>query len=69
MERFLNYDVYDSNLSRIRGLSSCNLKSLLIGITSESLTLIEDLGQYLNDHSTRRVDLPAVLNFMDKIMS
>ncbi|KAK1266855.1 hypothetical protein QJS04_geneDACA024870 [Acorus gramineus] len=40
MERFLNYDVYDFNLSRIGGSSSCNLKSLLIGITSWSLILV-----------------------------
>ncbi|KAK1266563.1 hypothetical protein QJS04_geneDACA002627 [Acorus gramineus] len=69
MERFLNYDVYDFNLSRIRGSSSCDLKSLFIGITSESLTLVVDLGQYLNNGSTRGVDLPAVLNFMDGIVS
>ncbi|KAK1314780.1 hypothetical protein QJS10_CPA06g00247 [Acorus calamus] len=30
-------------MERIRGSSSCDLKSLLIGITSESLTLVEDL--------------------------
>ncbi|KAK1266498.1 hypothetical protein QJS04_geneDACA000326 [Acorus gramineus] len=60
MERFLNYDIYDFNLSWIRGSSSCNLKSLLIRITSESLTLVEGLGQYLNDRSTRGVDLSAV---------
>ncbi|KAK1265853.1 hypothetical protein QJS04_geneDACA024100 [Acorus gramineus] len=57
MERFLNYDVYEFNLSRIGGSSSCNLKSLLIGITSWSLILVV---------SSRT---STVLNFMDGIVS
>ncbi|KAK1257419.1 hypothetical protein QJS04_geneDACA020104 [Acorus gramineus] len=68
MARFLNYDLYDFDLSRIiSGGGGSDLKSLLIGTTPRSLIVVEDLDRYLN--RPEDMDLSTVLNFMDGIVS
>uniref|UniRef100_A0A5B7B3M4 AAA+ ATPase domain-containing protein n=1 Tax=Davidia involucrata TaxID=16924 RepID=A0A5B7B3M4_DAVIN len=66
MARFLCYDVYDIDLSKV--LDDSDLKMLLIQTTNKSMIVIEDLDRYLTDKSTA-VSLSGILNFMDGILS
>ncbi|XP_060212156.1 AAA-ATPase At2g46620-like [Lycium barbarum] len=63
---FLNYDVYNVDLSKISDDS--DLKLLLLQSTNKSLIVIEDLDSYLCNKSTT-LSLSAILNFMDGIFS
>jgi chaperone BCS1 len=66
MARFLNFDVYDINISKVSGDS--DLKMLLLQTTSRSMIVIEDFDRFLTEKS-RDVSLSGVLNFMDGIVS
>ncbi|XP_031258595.1 AAA-ATPase At2g46620-like [Pistacia vera] len=66
MARFLCYDVYDIDLSRVSDDS--DLKMLLLQTTSRSLILIEGLDKFLSEKS-RAVSLSGIFNFMDGIIS
>ncbi|RWR87648.1 AAA-ATPase-like protein [Cinnamomum micranthum f. kanehirae] len=66
MARFLCYDVYDVDLSRIGNDSE--LKSLLLQTSGKSVILIEDLDRFLAEKS-EKVSLAGVLSFMDGIFS
>ncbi|GMH22527.1 hypothetical protein Nepgr_024370 [Nepenthes gracilis] len=65
--KFLSYDVYDVDLSKVSGDS--DLKMLLLQTTTRSVILIEDLDKYLADRSTTPVTLTGVLNFMDGVVN
>ncbi|CAI9086958.1 OLC1v1020902C1 [Oldenlandia corymbosa var. corymbosa] len=67
MAKFLNYDVYDVDLSKVSDDS--DLKSLLLQTTSKSLIVMEDLERFLLGKSTTNVSLPGILQFMDGIVS
>ncbi|KAA8540076.1 hypothetical protein F0562_026768 [Nyssa sinensis] len=64
--KFLCYDVYDIDLSKVSDDS--DLKMLLLQTTNKSMIVIEDLDRYLADKSTA-VSLSGILNFMDGILS
>ncbi|CAI9295596.1 unnamed protein product [Lactuca saligna] len=66
MAKFLCYDVYDVDMSKITGDS--DLKLLLLQTTSKSMIVVEDLDRYLVEKSTA-VSLSGILNFMDGIVS
>ncbi|KAI4307060.1 hypothetical protein L6164_030290 [Bauhinia variegata] len=66
MARFLCYDVYDIDISKVSDDS--DLKMLLLQTTSRSVVVIEDLDRFLAGKSTA-VSLSGVLNFMDGIIS
>ncbi|KAK4344808.1 hypothetical protein RND71_034984 [Anisodus tanguticus] len=66
MANFLNYDVYNIDLSKVSDES--DLKVLLLQTTSKSLIVIEDLDSYLCNKSTA-LSFSAILNFMDGIFS
>ncbi|KAJ1702201.1 hypothetical protein LUZ63_001980 [Rhynchospora breviuscula] len=63
MARFLGYDVYDVDLTRVAG---SELQTLLARTTPKSLILMEDLDRHLADGT---VHLSEILNFMDGIFS
>ncbi|XP_078167127.1 P-loop containing nucleoside triphosphate hydrolases superfamily protein [Carex rostrata] len=63
MARFLGYDVYDVDLTRVGG---SDLQTLLARTTPKSLILIEDLDRHLAEGT---VHLSEILNFMDGIFS
>ncbi|KAL3521688.1 hypothetical protein ACH5RR_019837 [Cinchona calisaya] len=68
MAKFLCYDVYDIDLSKISDDS--DLRSLLLQTTSKSLIVMEDLDRYLvGDGKSTAVSLSGILNFMDGIVS
>ncbi|KAI5347251.1 PREDICTED: AAA-ATPase [Prunus dulcis] len=66
MARFLSYDVYDIDMSKV--YDDSDLKMLLLQTTSKSLIVVEDLDRFLMDKSTS-VSLSGLLNFMDGIVS
>lgn len=66
MAKFLNYDVYDIDLSRVSDDS--DLKMLLLQTKNKSLIVIEDLDRFLADNSAA-VSLSGLLNFMDGIVN
>ncbi|OMO93559.1 hypothetical protein COLO4_16827 [Corchorus olitorius] len=66
MARFLHFDVYDIDLSKVSDDS--DLKMLLLQTTRRSIILIEDLDRFLIEKSGD-VSLSGVLNFMDGIIS
>ncbi|KAL7254363.1 hypothetical protein ACSBR1_008708 [Camellia fascicularis] len=66
MAKFLCYDVYDIDLSKVSDDS--DLKLLLLQTTNKSLIVVEDLDRYLVEKSTA-VSLSGILNFMDGILS
>ncbi|CAA7038452.1 unnamed protein product [Microthlaspi erraticum] len=66
MANFLNYDVYDIDLSKVRDDS--DLKMLLLQTTSRSLIVIEDLDRFLSTKSTA-LSVSGILNFTDGILS
>lgn len=66
MARFLSYDVYDIDMSRV--FDDSDLKMLLLQTSSKSLIVVEDLDRFLIEKSTA-VSLSGLLNFMDGIVS
>ncbi|XP_059667283.1 AAA-ATPase At2g46620-like [Cornus florida] len=66
MAKFLSYDVYDIDLSKVSDDS--DLKMLLLQTSNKSMIVIEDLDRYLTEKSTA-VSLSGILNFMDGIVS
>nr|GEW38372.1 AAA-ATPase At2g46620-like [Tanacetum cinerariifolium] len=66
MAKFLNYDVYDVDMSKVSGDS--DLKLLLLQTTTKSMIVVEDLDRYLVEKSSA-VSLSGILNFMDGIIS
>ncbi|KAM1270090.1 hypothetical protein ACFX2I_002204 [Malus domestica] len=66
MARFLSYDVYDVDMSKVADDS--DLKMLLLQTTPKSLIVVEDLDRFLTEKSTT-VSLSGLLNFMDGIVS
>ncbi|WCJ32449.1 P-loop containing nucleoside triphosphate hydrolases superfamily protein [Euphorbia peplus] len=65
MARFLKYDVYEIDLSKVRDDS--DLKTLLLQTTSRSMIVIEDLDMFLAEKS--RLTKRGITNFMDGIIS
>ncbi|XP_071710466.1 AAA-ATPase At2g46620-like [Rutidosis leptorrhynchoides] len=66
MAKFLRYDIYDVDFSKVNNDS--DLKLLLLQTTSKSMIVVEDLDRYLVEKSTA-VNLSGILNFMDGIIS
>ncbi|PIA34736.1 hypothetical protein AQUCO_03700184v1 [Aquilegia coerulea] len=66
LAKFLCYDIYDVDLSKVSDNS--DLKLLLLQTSSRSVIVVEDLDKFLNEKSTG-VSLSGVLNFMDGIFS
>lgn len=66
MAKFLCYDVYDIDMSRIS--DDTDLKMLLLQTASKSLIVVEDLDRILMGKSTA-VSVSGLLNFMDGIIS
>lgn len=66
MANFLNYDVYDIDLSRVSDDS--DLKLLLLQTTNRSLIVVEDLDRLVNEKLTTTT-LSGLLNFMDGIVN
>ncbi|PRQ60533.1 putative ATPase, AAA-type, core, AAA-type ATPase domain-containing protein [Rosa chinensis] len=66
MARFLSYDVYDIDMSKVSDDS--DLKMLLLQTSPKSLIVVEDLDRFLSEKSTA-VSLSGLLNFMDGIVS
>ncbi|KAJ7965290.1 AAA-ATPase [Quillaja saponaria] len=66
MAKFLCYDVYDIDLSKV--MNDSDFKMLLLQTRNKSLIVIEDLDRFLIDKSTA-ASLSGVLNFMDGIVS
>lgn len=67
MARFLCYDVYDIDMSKV--VDDSDLKTLLLQTTSKSLIVIEDLERFFAEHYSTAVSLSGMLNFMDGILS
>ncbi|XP_052187518.1 AAA-ATPase At2g46620-like [Diospyros lotus] len=66
MAKFLRYDVYDIDLSKVSADS--DLKMLLLQTTNKSMIVIEHLDRFLAEKPTA-VSLAGILNFMDGILS
>ncbi|KAF3432767.1 hypothetical protein FNV43_RR23869 [Rhamnella rubrinervis] len=66
MAKFLCYDVYDVDMTRISDDS--DLKMLLLQTTCKSMIVVEDLDRILANKSTA-VSMSGLLNFMDGIIS
>ncbi|XP_065863119.1 AAA-ATPase At2g46620-like [Euphorbia lathyris] len=66
MARFLNYDVYEIDMSKVSDDS--DLKMLLLQTTSRSIIVIEDLDQFLGE-KPRLISKTGIMNFMDGIIS
>ncbi|XP_004510634.1 AAA-ATPase At2g46620 [Cicer arietinum] len=68
MANFLSYDVYDVDLSKVRGDS--DLKFLLLETTAKSIVVVEDLDRFLTEESdSAAVTASGIQNFMDGILS
>ncbi|XVE58307.1 hypothetical protein DITRI_Ditri04bG0159800 [Diplodiscus trichospermus] len=66
MAKFLHFDIYDIDLSKVSDDS--DLKMLLLQTTGRSMILVEDLDRFLVEKSGD-VSLSGLLNFMDGIIS
>lgn len=66
MAKFLSYDVYDIDLTKV--VNDSDLKSILLQTTSKSLIVIEDLDRFVTSN-TKSVSLSGILNFMDGILN
>ncbi|KAK7349404.1 hypothetical protein VNO77_06742 [Canavalia gladiata] len=67
MAKFLCYDVYDVDLSKVGGDS--DLKCLLLETTPKSVVVVEDLDRFLAEESESAVTASGIQNFMDGILS
>ncbi|CAH8387021.1 unnamed protein product [Eruca vesicaria subsp. sativa] len=66
MANFLNYDVYDIDLSKVADDS--DLKMLLLQTRAKSVIVIEDLDRFIASKSTA-VSVSGILNFTDSILT
>lgn len=66
MANFLNYDVYDIDLTKVSDDS--DLKMILLQTTCRSVIVIEDLDRFLCSKSTA-LSVSGILNFTDGILS
>ncbi|KAI3681892.1 hypothetical protein L6452_36698 [Arctium lappa] len=66
MAKFLSYDIYDIDLSKV--VDDSDLKMLLLQTASKSLVVVEDLDRFITSNSTT-VSLSGILNFMDGILN
>lgn len=66
MAKFLAYDVYDIDLTKV--IDDSDLKMLLLQTTSKSLVVVEDLDRFITSNS-KSVSLSGILNFMDGILN
>lgn len=66
MAKFLSYDVYDIDISRVP--DDFELKMLLLKTTAKSMIVIEDLDKYMNE-KLMAVSLIGILNFMDGLLN
>ncbi|KAK1415155.1 hypothetical protein QVD17_30927 [Tagetes erecta] len=66
MAKFLCYDVYDVDMSKVT--DDADLKLLLLQTTCKSMIVVEDLDRYMLEKS-KSVSLSGILNFMDGIIS
>lgn len=73
MAKYLSYDVYDLDLSKVSGDS--DLKFLLLQTSPRSLILVEDFDRYVagKNHSsaagTAAITISGVMNFMDGVVN
>ncbi|KAI9093364.1 hypothetical protein K1719_027378 [Acacia pycnantha] len=67
LANFLNYNVYDFNLSNVTRDS--DLKLLLLETMLKSVVVIEDLDRFLMEKKSMGVSLSGVWNFMDRILN
>ncbi|KFK37429.1 hypothetical protein AALP_AA4G255900 [Arabis alpina] len=68
MANFLDYDVYDIDLSKV--VDDSDLKMLLLQTRRKSLILIEDLDRFLaTKTATATVTVSGIMNFTDSILS
>ncbi|GKC01113.1 AAA-ATPase-like protein [Tanacetum coccineum] len=67
--KFISYDVYDIDLSKVKDDS--DLKMLLLQTTSRSVIVVEDLDRFVtsNNSSVLGISLSGILNFMDGILN
>ncbi|KAG1362269.1 AAA-ATPase [Cocos nucifera] len=70
MAKFLGYDIYDVNLSRLAA-DGADLRSLLLHTTPRSVILVEDLDRYLSgkESESAAARLTEMLSFMDGVFS
>ncbi|MCL7050871.1 hypothetical protein MKW94_020780 [Papaver nudicaule] len=66
MAKFLNYDIYDIDLTNVTDDS--HLKSLLSSTTNRSVIVIEHLDRFLNEKSTG-ISVSGILSSMDGVFS
>uniref|UniRef100_A0A1J3GHK7 Putative mitochondrial chaperone bcs1 n=1 Tax=Noccaea caerulescens TaxID=107243 RepID=A0A1J3GHK7_NOCCA len=66
MANFLDYDIYDIDLSKVADDS--DLKMLLLQTRGKSVIVIEDLDRFIATKSTG-VSVSGILNFTDSILS
>ncbi|KAG2260775.1 hypothetical protein Bca52824_080069 [Brassica carinata] len=66
MANFLNYDVYDIDLTKVEDDS--DLKMILLQTTCRSVIVVEDLDRFLSSKSTA-LSVSGVLNFTDGILT
>ncbi|KAF8045768.1 hypothetical protein N665_4450s0003 [Sinapis alba] len=66
MANFLDYDVYDIDLSKVADDS--DLKMLLLQTRAKSVIVIEDLDRFISAKSTA-VSVSGILNFTDSILT
>ncbi|KAI3444372.1 hypothetical protein Pfo_001037 [Paulownia fortunei] len=64
---FLNYDVYNVNLSQV--VDDADLNALLLQSSCKSLIVVEDLDRYVSEKSRTRVTSSGLLNFMDGMLN
>ncbi|KAG8391973.1 hypothetical protein BUALT_Bualt01G0243100 [Buddleja alternifolia] len=66
---FLNYDIYNINLSQV--IDDTDLNSLLLQTSCKSLIVVEDLDRYVLEKSrtTTMITSSGLLNFMDGILN
>ncbi|KAK1408805.1 hypothetical protein QVD17_40865 [Tagetes erecta] len=68
MAKYVSYDVYDIDLSKVTDDS--DLKSLLLQTKNKSLIVVEDLDRLiLENNSKTKITLSGMLNFMDGILN
>ncbi|PWA73733.1 AAA+ ATPase domain-containing protein [Artemisia annua] len=72
--KFISYDVYDIDLSKVKDDS--DLKMLLLQTTSRSIIVIEDLDRFVTSNNSNSnssnlsgISLSGILNFMDGILN
>ncbi|KAI3800602.1 hypothetical protein L1987_28694 [Smallanthus sonchifolius] len=66
MAKFLSYDIYEIDLSKV--VDDSDLKTLLLQTTRKSLIVVEDLDRFITSNSTT-VSLTGLLNFMDGVLN